>query len=183
MAQSGYFGAFTPTTNVWDIGEVQNVNVNSPEFKELLVRMYQNLNLMNLVLNIADKGIYDTQEFLNGQLWFPNPTANSSTANSPQYRAPLRKVINMGPLLNTGTTTKLHGITVANTLRWTRIYGVATAPGTAHPALSGIPLPYVSTVGGSIVELNVTSTSVNVITNDDKSAFTECYVVLEYLLF
>lgn len=182
MAQSGYFGAFTPTTNVWDIGEIQNINVNSPEFKEFLVRMYQNINLMNLVLNVADKGIYDTQEFLNGQQWFPNPATNSSTANSPQYRSPLRKVINMGALLNAGTTSQLHGITVTNTLRWTRIYGVATAPGAAHPAFNGIPLPYVSTTG-SIVELNVTSTTVNVITNDDKTAFTECYVVLEYLLF
>lgn len=182
MAQSGYFGSYAPSTNVWDVGELQDINVNSKEFKELLVRLYQNLNLMNLVLNIADKGIYDTQEFLNGQLWFPNPATNSSTANSPQYRQPLRKVVNMGPLLNTGTTSQLHGITVTNTLRWTRIYGVATAPGTADPALNGISLPYVSTTG-SIVELNVTSTRVNVITNDNKSAFTECYVVLEYLLF
>lgn len=182
MANSGSFGAYTPTTVVWDTSEIQNVNVNSPEFKELLVRLYQNLNLMNLVLNIADKGIYDTQEFVNGQLWFSNPAYNSSTAQSPQYRAPLRKVINMGALLNTGTTSQLHGITVTNTLRWTRIYGVATAPGVADPGLNGIPLPYVS-ITGSIVELNVTSTRVNVITNDDKTAFTECYVVLEYILF
>jgi hypothetical protein len=183
MAQSGQFGAFGPTTQVWDVGELQNINVNSPEFKELLVRMYQNLNLMTLVLNAADKGIYDTQEFLNGQQWFPDPTTNSTTAISSHYRTPLRKVINMGALKNTGTTSQLHGITVSDTLRWTRIYGVATAPGTSHPALNGIPLPYVSTTAGSIVELNVTSTTVNAITNDDKSAFTYCYVVLEYLLY
>ncbi len=182
MASSGSFGSYTPTTNVWDVSEVQNININSPEFKELLVRLYQNLNLMNLNINIADKGIYDIQEFLNGQQWFPDPTTNSSTANSPQYRTPLRKVINMGALTNTGTTSQLHGITVTNTLRWTRMYGVATAPGTVNPALNGISIPYVSTLG-SIVELNVTSTRVNVITNDDKTAFTECYVVLEYLLF
>lgn len=182
MANAGQFGAYSPNTDVWDVSQIQNVNVNSPEFKELLVRLYQNLNLMSLVLDVADKGIYDTQEFLNGQQWFPNPATNSSTAMSPQYRAPLRKVINMGALLNTGTTTQLHGITVLNTLRWTRIYGVATAPGVANPGLNGIPLPYVSTTG-SIVELNVTSTRVNVITNDDKTAFTECYVVLEYILF
>lgn len=182
MAQAGQFGAFAPTTQVWDVGEIQNVNVNSPEFKELLVRMYQNLNLMALVLNVADKGIYDTQEFLNGQQWFPDPATNSKTTNSPQYRTPLRKVINMGALKNNGTTSQLHGITVTDTLRWTRIYGVATAPGTAHPALNGIQLPYVSATG-SIVELNVTSTTVNVITNDDERAFTECYVVLEYILY
>ena len=181
MASSGQFGAYTPNTDVWNVGQVQNVDVNSQEFKELLVRLYQNLNIMSLTLDVADKGIYDTQEFVNGQLWFPNPAYNSSTAQSAQYRAPLRKVINMGALKNAGTTTQLHNIIVTNTLRWTRIYGVATAPGVADPLLNGIPLPYVSV--GSIVELNVTSTNVNVITTDNKTAFTECYVVLEYILF
>jgi hypothetical protein len=182
MAQAGSFGSNAPTTQVWDTAEIQNSNL-SPETKELFVRLYQNLGLMSQVLATTDKGYYDTQQFLSGQNWFPDPAYYGATAyHKSQFRQPFRKVINMGALKDTDTTSQLHGITVTNTLRWTRIYGVATAPGAAHPALSGIPLPYVSTTG-SIVELNVTPTTVNVITNDDKTAFTYCYVVLEYLLY
>lgn len=182
MAQAGSFGSFTPSTQVWDTTEIQNSNL-SPEMKELFIRLYQNLSLMSSVVETADKGFYSTQEFLSGQNWFPDPAYYAGTAlHQTQNRQPFRKVINMGALKNAGTTSQLHGITVTNTLRWTRIDGVATAPGTADPALSGIRLPYVSTTG-SIVELNVTSTTVNVITNDDKTAFTTCYVVLEYLLY
>lgn len=179
MAQSGYFGTYAPTTNIWDSGELQNINVNSAEFKELLVRMYQNLNLMNLVLNIADKGIYDTQEFLNGQLWFPDPATNSSTANSPQYRNPIRKVINVGRLLNPGPTIVPHGITCNTSTTFTRIYGIATDPVAPY---SYIPLPFIDALGANI-ELNVDGTNVNIITTSDRSMYTICYVVLEYLLF
>lgn len=182
---AGSFGSFGPTTNVWDVTELQDIDVKSPEFKELLVRLYQNINLMALVLQVADKGIYDTQEFVNGQLWYPNPAYNSTTASSAQYRQVFRTVINMNAtepnLPNNGTISLPHGIPWNADMSWTRVYGVATNPTAASNAKDGIPLPYVSVTAGQSIELYTTDTNVVITTQADYTAYTICYVVLEYL--
>jgi hypothetical protein len=180
----GSFGAFGPTTNVWDVTELQQVDVKSPEFKELLVRLYQNINLMNLVLQVADKGVYQTEEFLNGQIWFPNPANNSSTQTSPQFRQDFRRVVNMRAtepsLPNSGTIHLPHHIPWNNAnMSWTRIYGVATNPTAAHGQPTGLPLPYAAVAGS--IELNVDDTYVNITTTSNRTMYTVCYVVLEYL--
>jgi hypothetical protein len=72
-----------------------------------------------------------------------------------------------------------HGITCNASTTFTRIYGVATNPVAPY---SYIPLPYVGVPGGSI-ELNVDGMNINIITTDDKTAYTRCYVVVEYLLY
>ena len=46
MSQPQQHGAYAPTTFIWDVEQLQHIEVTSPEFKELLVRLYQNLNLM-----------------------------------------------------------------------------------------------------------------------------------------
>src|ERR1700674_5791632 len=98
MATRGQFGAFVPTTNIWDVGQLQDVDINSPEFKELLIRLYQNLNLMALVINVKDTGYYVTNELVNGQLFFPNPNLNSTTTSTPAFRQAFRILVNFGPL-------------------------------------------------------------------------------------
>ena len=85
MANSTQYGAFVPNTFIWDVQQLQQVDLNSPEFKELLVRLYQNLNLMANVINVKETGMYPLEEFNTGNSWFPNPANNSSTdANSGQ---------------------------------------------------------------------------------------------------
>jgi hypothetical protein len=42
----GNIGSFVPTSYVWDVARLYEIDVNSDEFKELLVRLYQNLNLI-----------------------------------------------------------------------------------------------------------------------------------------
>src|ERR1700676_4672214 len=95
-------GAFVPTTNIWDVTEIYSVNVNSDEFKELLVRLYQKLYKMSILFNLKDTGYYPTQEFVNSQLFFPNPSLNSSTMATSVYRQVFRMTINFGPLPDTG---------------------------------------------------------------------------------
>ena len=68
-------GTFIPTTQVWDVTEIKEVDVTKPEFKELLVRMYQNLNTMALTINNKESSFYDTQETVKGQAFFSNPAA------------------------------------------------------------------------------------------------------------
>ncbi len=176
MANSSQYGAFVPTNLIWDVQNLYQVEVTSPEFKELLVRMYQNINNIALVLNIKDTGMYQLSEFVNGQLLFPNPANNSSTQAVAANRQILRQVYNFGQLPNAATKSIPHNITCTPTTTFTRIY--ATASDTT--GFNYIPIPYVSNSAGSI-ELNVDSTNINIITTDNRSNFNICYVVLEYV--
>jgi hypothetical protein len=171
------FGAFVPTTNVWDVGQLYQVDVNSPEFKELLVRLYQNVNNIANVLNLKDTGYYTTQEFVNGQSYFPNPLFNSSTAPTATYRQVFRTTVNFGALPNTGTKSVAHNINVTNGFTFTRIYATASdVSGNTY-----IPIPYVDVLTGNDIQLYVDATNVNIITTSDRTNYTACYVVVEYI--
>jgi hypothetical protein len=171
------YGSFIQTTQIWDIAFIEEVDVTSPEFKELLIRLYQQLNNIAVVLNTKDTGQYQLSEFVNSQLYFSDPALNSSTALSPQDRQVLRKVINFGTLPNAGTTAVAHGITCTVKTTFTRIYG--TASDTAGK--NYIPLPYASPTAANNIELKVDATNVTIITGSNRTAFTITYVILEYL--
>lgn len=173
-------GAFVPTTYIWDVQQFINSDINSADFKELLVRMYQNISSMIQVMNIKDTGMYNTSEFINSQIFFPNPALNSTTDQTPEFRQVYRKVINFGALPAVGTVSQPHGITCTINTSFTRIYGCATKP---TVAFAYIPLPYVSASAiANNLELNVDDTAVNITTGGfNYSAYTTTYVVLEYL--
>jgi hypothetical protein len=178
MAKSPQYGAFVPTTNIWDPTTLYTANLSSPEeLRELLVRMYQNLNNMANILNIKDTGMYQVSEFVNGQLFYSNPNFNSTTANQPALRQVLRKVINFGALPNAGTKSVPHNIICTAATTFTRIYGCATNPSTAY-----IPLPYSSSADvAHNIELFADTTNVNVTTGSNYSTYTTTYIILEYL--
>jgi len=172
-------GSFIPTTQVWDISEIYATDVKSAAFKELIVRMYQQLNTIALAINTKDTGYYPQFEMVNSQLWFPDPTLSSETTQQPSYRQVIRKVINFGVLPNTGTTSVAHGITFTLKSRITRLYGVATNPS----APSYLSLPYASPTAANNIELNCDGTNVNVITGSNRSAYTTTYIVIEFIRY
>lgn len=177
MAQPTQFGSFLPTTQIWDPSELYAVDINSQQFKELLVRMYQNLNNMAISLNLKETGYFPLQEFVNGQLYFPNPALNSSTGLYPTFRQVFRTTINFGALPNTGTKSVAHNITVNAGTTFTHIY--ATASDTT--GFNYIPIPYSSPVLANNIELSVDATNVNITTGSNRSNFNICYVVLELI--
>jgi len=178
MASPTQFGAYVPTTFILDVAQLQETNVNSPEFKELLVRLYQNLNLICEVINVKDTGLYQVTELVNGQYYFQNPAYNSSTANQSGLRNVYRKVINYTTALpNTGTATTPHGITCTSTTTFTRIY--ATSSDTSGK--NYIPIPYASPTLANNIELKVDGTNVYIITGSNRTNFTQTYIVLEYM--
>jgi len=182
MASSNSYGSFIPTTNIWDVSEVNNTKGISPELKELLVRLYQNLNRMSIALNTKDSGLYVTgsgtnQEFVTGQTYFPNPALNSSTPGTPTMRQTLRRVINFGPLPNSGTIAMPHNLTVTPGFTFTRIYGCASD----IVDFLYIPLPYASNTAGDNIELSVNATDVVITTAANYSNYTVTYVVIEYI--
>ncbi len=170
-------GLFVPTTNIWDVSELYQIDVKSPEFIELLVRLYQNLNRMSTALNLKDSGYYDILQFVNGQLFFPNPANNSSTQANPAFRQVLRMVVNFGALPNTGTKSVAHTIPITKAYTFTRIYGAASDT----TGLNYIPLPYASPVLVNNIELRVDATNVTIITGSNRSNFNITYVILEYI--
>lgn len=164
-------GLFVPTTNVWDVQQIQSVNVNSQEFKELLVRLYQNINNITIALNLKDSGYYDTTQFVTGQLFFPG------TFIPNQYRQVQRLVVNFGTLPNATVKSVPHGITVNPNTTFTRIYGVSTK----NDQNSFLPLPYVNLTLNQCIQLDVDANNVNITTGINYSNWTTTYVVLEYL--
>lgn len=170
-------GSFIRTTEVWDVDEIQEVDVKSEAFKEMLVRLNIYVADMANILNIKDTGRYNTSEFVTGQVFFPNPALSSSTAQVATDRQTIRKVINFGSLPNTGTTSVPHGIFCTPKTTFTRIYGSASDT----TGLNYIPLPYASPTLVNNIELKVNATDVTIITGSNRSNFNITYVILEYL--
>ena len=179
---SNSFGSFIPTTNIWDTAEIFDVDINSIQFRELLVRLYQNINNIALVVNTKDTGIYtNTAPFVNGQTWFADPALTSVAASNrttPTERQVVRTVINFGALPNTATKSVAHNIICNASTTFTRIY--ATASDTT--GFNYIPIPYASPVLANNIEINVDATNVNITTGSNRTNFNICYVILEYLL-
>lgn len=177
MADEQLTGAFIPTTNIWDVSSISSMDVTSPEFKELIIRLYQNLNNMALSINIRDAGYYNLFPFVNGQLYFPNQSLDSQTSQTPQFRQVIRKVINFGALPNTTSKSVPHGIPINSQFTFTRIYGTASdTTGNTY-----IPIPYASPTLANNIELSVGARDVVITTGSSRTSFTFCYVVLEYL--
>lgn len=168
-------GLFVPTTNIWDVASLQSIDVTKPEFKELLIRLYQNINNITLALNLKDSAYYTQQEFLNGQAFFANPNTVNFENNQ---RQAYRMVINCGALPNIGTISIPHNIDIMPSYTFTRIYGCSSD----QTNLSYLPLPYSSSISiANNIELNVDSSYVNITTGTDRSSYVTTYVILEYL--
>jgi hypothetical protein len=135
------------------------------------------LNAILMALNTKDAGYYPRTEFVNGQVWFPDPTLTSDTPTHPVLRPDFRIVVIPGALPNAaGMLTVAHGLDVTAGYSFTRIYGTANNPMTAF-----LPMPYPSSVAADIIELAVDATNVYIVVGKDMSAFTKNYVVLEYI--
>lgn len=164
-------GSFIPTSFSWELSQLQDTELD-PKLKSLMVRLYQNLNLMAIALNTKDTGLYYPMEFVCGQQYFPSAT---NQLNSP--RQVFRKIIDFGALPNTATKSVAHGVTINANTSITRIYGAATTPSTSF-----IPLPFASpTALIDNIQLDMDATNINVTTGKDQTAYTTCYIIIEFL--
>jgi hypothetical protein len=170
-------GMFVPLINIWDVQQIQSSNINSQEFKELLVRLYQNINQMAIALNLKDTGYYPQSEFVTSKLLFPNVTSDNQN-----YRSVFRTTINFGSLPNTSTKSVAHHIpistTIPTTIEFLNIYGSASNP----DQTSFLPIPFASPTLNENIKLSVTNTNIVITTAIDYSAYNGI-VVLEYIKF
>lgn len=175
MAMPNDFGVYLPLTAVYDPESMARLNTVDPDLKEFMIISGQNYNNIATVLNLKETGYYITTEIVNSQLWFKQ---SITSVTQSIFRNAFRIVINFGALPASGTKSVAHNIQglTAGVMSWTRIYGAAT-----DPSANGLPLPYASNTANANIELNVDIMNVNVTTAMDYSAFTNTYIILEYL--
>lgn len=165
-------GQFIPTTAVFDVAQLYQIEVTSPEFKELLIRLYQQVNNIALNTNNKTSGYYLLEEFVTGSQYF-----NPNSPDPLQLRPEFRKTFNIGAL-PAGVTTVAHNLAITNTWIFTDIYGAASD----NVGFNYYPLGFPSAGGANNIELRVTAVNI-IITNNSGINFTSCIVTLEYLKF
>lgn len=163
-------GSFVSSTQLFDAGQFYGVDVNTRNFKDLLVLMHQQIGQMAVVLNTKTTGYYLEEIFNTGNQWF-----NPNLTDPLQLRPHFRRVVNMGAL--NPNSTQPHGITVTADTKFTYIGGAASD----NVGSNYVPLPHAN---GGATDIIVTVNATNVVvTNNSGIAFTSAYVVLEYLEF
>jgi hypothetical protein len=171
-------GLSIQTTNVWDLSAISSLpDKISPEMKELLIRLYQNINVISLAVNLKESAYYNQQEFLTGQLFFPSTNTYQDQDPNILYRQSFRMVVNFGALPNNTTKNVAHNIQIQPEYIITKIYGASTQPS----PYSAIPLPYVSLTAGDSVQIEIDETDIYITTQMDYTAYINTIVVIEYL--
>lgn len=140
------------------------------QFVEQMTLLYKRIAQ---TVNTKEGGLFSQQEFTSNQQY------NLGTSDS--FRTVYRKTVDFGPLPASGTKSVAHGITGITPLptkfSFTHIYAAATD----QNAPSFIPIPYASPTLVNNIEINADTTNVNITVGADRSNYTLCYVVLEYM--
>ena len=164
-------GAFIATTQPVDPYTVNDLSVDD-DLKQLLINVGTALNDISLLLNVKTTGYYPLIEFLNSNLYFPDPNLSSSSGQTPLYRNTFQMVVNFGTLPNMGTTSVAHGIAVMSGYTFTHMYGAASIPGSNFVAIPN-----------SDIKLTADATNVTITTTSAYVGYTHTYIVLEYIKF
>lgn len=164
-------GLLIQQTPVFDVGLLYTTDVNSADFKELLVRLYQQINNISIAVNLKASGLYSNMEFMTGKLYF-------SANNDPNFQRPIyMKVVDTGALISGTPKVIPHGLVIGNTVNntWSfiAIYGAANNPSTRNY----YPIPYPTTT-----YISVTLDDTNIyIDNESGVDFTASEIILEYI--
>lgn len=174
-------GSFVPTTNVWDTAEIYELEDISEEFRNLLIRLYQNLNLMSEVLNVKDTGYYLQQQFVNGRL-YTNPSDASPLNLLPGYRF----TMDTGALAAGVNTIPLPFqivITTPTSTAWTAYFVQGAATNTTAATQKWVSLPFAGATGNNIEVIvnNVPNPAEIVITNNSGLTFDRSRITLEFV--
>lgn len=169
-------GNFVPTTQIWEIERLNQLDIPQ-EFKELLVRLYQQINNIAVALNLKDTAYYlETETNFSGLLF------NNANPDPLALKPIFRKVVNFGALPAAGMTRSVpHGIALDASCTLVKMFGVATNPTT----LQYVSLPFLDLallsqgvqIDADAVNVNITAGTV------DWSAYTRTIIILEYVKF
>lgn len=166
-------GPSLPTTFVWELSVIQTLNIDSA-FKDLLLKLYQNISEMTDAINDKANGEYNVQlSTTNKQLFSSNP------ANVSQLRPGIATVVVFPAGPNAGSVTQPHGINCTTTTTFFIIQGAASK---TTAAFSYLPLPFVSSVDvAHNIQVTLDATNVTLTSGSNYSAYS-CIIILEFLL-
>jgi len=182
-------GLYVPTTEIFDvISGLQQSDVSSGEFKELLIRLAQHVNRVNLALNLKESALYFEEEFMTGDLLF-NPLNTNPDAQIQMFRKVLRESSDPhkmptpeADVLQAGSTNFPHVLTpLASTSstytgwKFVGIYGGATNT----VSRNYYPLNY---SGATYLSARADSTNV-IIDNNTGITFDKVDIILWYVKF
>ena len=129
------------------------------------------------VVNVKETGIYELEQQLTSQTWFA-PAGERAT----QTRDTFRMVVNFGALPNNTSKSVPHTINVTSSTSFTKMYAVATNPSATGTTPFAFPIPGTDPTDlTKPVMVWVTTSNVVIKSSSNLSAYTTCYVVLEYL--
>ena len=144
-------------------------NIEDDEFLDVLVL---DRKQVGAAINTKEGALYQLQEQATFQQYY--------TVGNPQALRPVyRTVVDFGTLPNAGVKTVAHNIPFDSNYRTTRIFGSATDP----TGLVYIPLPFCSPVAATNIELYITSANVVIATGSNRTNFTICSIVIEYIKY
>ena len=167
------WGSYIQTTAVYDVAQLQDIDVKSTEFKELLIRLYQTVNSIALVLNTKDTGYYFLNPFQTGQQFF------NATNDLNNLRPIYRQVVDFGALPNSSTKSVAHNIpNLGTTWSLVRLDCCSTQPNTTAIHIPGFDPADIT----KPINIWFDPTNVNIQTTSNMSAYTITWVIIEYIL-
>lgn len=128
-------------------------------------------------INLREIGFFLDQELLSGKAFIPGINEATNGGSSQQFRTVLRKVIDFGTLPNAGTKSVPHEITFDANFTLVQMFASATDP----TNFLALPIPYDSAGGGDGIALFMNATNVVITTETNRSTYTRCFVVIEYM--
>jgi len=179
MADFTDYGLFLGTPSIVDPGYIQTIEVDSQEFKEFIIELVSVTSDIIDALNKKTTGMHELSEFVTGSTYFSDPALDSTTAGVPIQRQEQSITVIFGALPNTAAKSVAHGIVfpVPNTLRMVHIHCSASDLTGANY----LEIPYASPVLANNISIDVDATNVVITTGSDRTAYTDCTVVLKYL--
>ena len=139
-----------------------------------IIKKYSGVVPNGKVLNSRSQSLNDTyscdylNEQLNNEIYSTEEVRIGTWLGKPLYR----KVIDFGALPN--TTNKQVNNNVTNISTVVRAYGYATN-GTNY-----FPIPFANTTANQSITLVAHKTNVEITTGIDRSAYSTCYITIEY---
>lgn len=177
-------GVNIETTTVFELPAIDNVDINSAQFKDFMTKLRNAVNKISVILNMKDTGLYVLTEFACGKAYFPDPNTEHSNNNFPVRRNVFRKTFiwtRVGGLL-IGNTTIAHNLNINPVAE--SIWSFTDIYGTANDITNRVyfPIPYVDPVGNNIC-LSVDALNININSIIARPAITLIYITLEYLKY
>lgn len=147
-------------------------------WEEARAFLVEQLKRLALAVNIREIGWFLDEELLSGKAFIPGTNNVASAGTSQTFRTVLRKVIDFGALPNAATKSVPHGINFDANFSLVFMGAYATNP----TAFIAFPIPYADPILlVNHVALTMDATNVNITTGINYSAWTRCFVTIEYI--